>query len=193
MANELSVNYPGGNTLYAVLLNSVGQAYNTSGATFEAPVNANWTNYDIALTEAENTEFYIGTMPIVAAGVYYFNVRKQAGGSPAITDIGVATGQMQWNGTAEVPLSSLCAAAIGAIEFTYTLTSTIDGSPIEDALVWITTDLAGTITIWGGNTDAFGVARDAATNKPFLDAGTYYVWAKKTGWTFTLPDIEVVA
>lgn len=80
-----------------------------------------------------------------------------------------------------------------AIEFTYTLTSTADGSPIEGAEVWFSTDAAGTNVVWTGVTDAFGVARDEHDNLPRLDAGTYYVWRQRAGFTFTDPDIEVVS
>lgn len=84
------------------------------------------------------------------------------------------------------------AAASGAIEFTYTV---IDGdtNAIEGVEVWTSTDISGSNVIWLGHTDASGIARDADDNKPMFDAGTYYFWSKKSGYTFTNPDTEVVS
>lgn len=78
-------------------------------------------------------------------------------------------------------------AGIGAITFTYTLTSSVNASPIADADVWVTTDSAGSNVIAVGRTNAAGQVVF------YLDAGTVYVWRQKTGWTFANPDTEVVA
>ena len=105
MANELLIHYPTGVTLYALLHDATGQVWN--GAAFAAPGSASWTDYDIAMAEvATATGLYRGTMPAAAAGVYTFVVRKQAGGSPAVTDIAVGSGRIEWSGTAEVPLTA---------------------------------------------------------------------------------------
>lgn len=81
----------------------------------------------------------------------------------------------------------------GAIEFTYTLTSSATGLPLPNADVWITTDIAGANIVWRGTTDAFGVARDVANHLPWLDAGTYYFWRQLIGFTFVDPDTEIVS
>ena len=78
-----------------------------------------------------------------------------------------------------------------AIEFTYTVTDGAD--PIEGVDVWITTDLAGSNVIWNGVTNALGVALDTNSEKPFLDAGTYYFWSQKAGYSFSNPDTEAVS
>ena len=49
---ELQAQLSTGSTLYAILLNSVGQIWN--GSAFEAVNGANWATYDIALTESDN-------------------------------------------------------------------------------------------------------------------------------------------
>ena len=81
----------------------------------------------------------------------------------------------------------------GALEITYTLRVDDEdtGDLLEGADVWITTDEAGSIIIWRGVTDANGVLRETAgSSKPWLDAGTYYFWRQKSGYTFSNPDEE---
>lgn len=81
----------------------------------------------------------------------------------------------------------------GCIEYTYTVTDSVTLLPIAGVDVWFTTDLAGTHVVWVGVTDAFGVARDASGNLPCMDAGTYYVWKHRVGYTDdNNPDTEVV-
>jgi hypothetical protein len=75
---------------------------------------------------------------------------------------------------------------IGAIAWTYTLATSL-GAPIADADIWVTTDSAGSNIIASGRTDQNGQVTF------YLDAGTVYVWAQKTGMNFTNPDAEVVS
>lgn len=90
-------------------------------------------------------------------------------------------------------LESIGTPIAGALEITYTVKEDDEdtGDPIEGVEVWITTDEAGTNVIWSGTTDASGVAREAGNSKPFLDAGTYYFWRKKSHYNFTNPDTEI--
>lgn len=108
MANELQAYSTTGLTLYAVLLNATGQAWN--GSAFEAVQAANWATYDIALTEAAGG-IYLANMPAVAAGAYSYAVYEQAGASPAITDMLRGTGSLEWDGSAVLPLSTLATPA----------------------------------------------------------------------------------
>lgn len=110
MANELHAHDATGKTLYAVLINSIGQVRNTSGTpAFEAYNGANWTDYDMALTEA-GAGIYLATMPAVAAGMYSYAVYERAGASPAVTDTLRGVGNIAWSGTAEiVPLAATVA------------------------------------------------------------------------------------
>jgi len=78
------------------------------------------------------------------------------------------------------------------IEFTYTLTDSVTGLPLNGARVQFATDAAMANIVWVGVTDAFGVARDDDTNLPHLDAGTYYVRSRLSGYQFTI-DTEVVS
>jgi hypothetical protein len=74
----------------------------------------------------------------------------------------------------------------GAIAWTYILVTSL-GAPIADADIWVTTDSAGSNIIASGRTDQNGQVTF------YLDAGTIYVWAQKTGMNFTNPDAEVVS
>lgn len=80
-----------------------------------------------------------------------------------------------------------------AIEFTYTLTDSSSGDPIEGASIWICTDSAGENVIWVGTTNSVGVAVDDSSRKPWLDAGTYYIFRQANGYTFSDPDTEVIS
>jgi len=75
----------------------------------------------------------------------------------------------------------------GATAKTYTVTDSSTGLPIADVSIWVTTDSGGANVIASGTTDANGQVVF------YLDAGTVYVWRAKNGYTFTNPDVEVVA
>lgn len=74
----------------------------------------------------------------------------------------------------------------GAISWTYTLTDSDDGTPIDGAEVWVTTDAAGVNVIASGTTNSSGIVNF------MLDAGSYYFWRKRSGYNFVNPDIESV-
>lgn len=98
-------------------------------------------------------------------------------------------------GEAGFILGNLSAATfpVGAIEVTFTVLNSITSQPIDGARVWISTDLAGTNTIWSGTTNAFGIAINVNNEKPFLNAGTYYAWIQDSGYTDTNPTTLVVS
>ncbi len=215
MSNELHAYATSGLTLYAVLLNSTGQLWN--GSAFEAYNGANWTDYDIALTEA-GAGIYLGNMPAVEAGSYSYAVYEQAGANPATTDTLRGTGYLDWDGSAtfgnsalatligDVPTNAELGTALaaaddavlaaiaglggsgsGSITFTYTLTSTEDGTAIPDAEVWVTARSTTTPVLASGRTNASGQVVF------YLEAGLIDVWRRKSGWNFTNPDQEEVA
>lgn len=74
----------------------------------------------------------------------------------------------------------------GKVEKTYTLTK-INGEPIADALIKVTSDELGRFTIAQGRTNQNGEITLQ------LDEGsTVYIWRSKVGLIFENPDIEVV-
>ncbi len=80
-----------------------------------------WTDQAVAAVEQGNTNIFLANVPAaLPAGFYDIDARNQIGGSPAITDPGVAQGDLQWGGSEIVPLSSLATsgqvATIGPIK-----------------------------------------------------------------------------
>lgn len=75
----------------------------------------------------------------------------------------------------------------GSVAWSYALTSSVDGAPIADAEVWVTTDEAGDHVVASGRTTAAGTVAFQ------LEPGTYYVWRRKAGFNFDNPDAEVVS
>jgi hypothetical protein len=117
---NLITQFISGQTVYAVVLNSSGQAWKATSSAFEAPTAADWSHYAVAMTEqiAGNlTGIYAGSFPtaITVAGVYNILFRQQGGGSPAVADSnnGMLGGQLLWTGAAEAfPLASSAASAV---------------------------------------------------------------------------------
>ncbi len=82
----------------------------------------------------------------------------------------------------------------GCLPFTYTVTNSITLLPIPSAEVWATSDLAGTMVIWHGETNVAGVAIDIDGNLPCFDPGTVYFWKHEPGLIDDdNPDVEVVS
>lgn len=97
-ANELHWDYATGSTLYAVIRNTGGQAWNGSAFITWTPLSSRGT-FDVPLTEASG--FYAASFPATATGQVSWDIYVQAGGSPdAAADIKVASGGSgYWTGT----------------------------------------------------------------------------------------------
>lgn len=93
-------------TLYARIINSAGLWWN--GTEFEAYDESSFGDYDIAMTEQGTSNVYVADFPtaITTGGTYEYFCHKQAGGSPAVGDIVVATGKIDWTGSASVTAAS---------------------------------------------------------------------------------------
>lgn len=109
MAGEVQLSYQAGATVYCLIRNRLGQVWNTASAAFEAYNSSSYADYDVAMVEQGTVSgFYVGTFPAaISAGVYGIVAKRQAGGSPAETDVTVGTGDLQWNGSVTLPLSDL--------------------------------------------------------------------------------------
>lgn len=185
MTNELIINYPTGNTLYALLFNSIGQIWN--GSAFGVPGFVTWTDYDIPLTEVAATGIYRASMPAAASGVYSFAVRLQAGASAASSDSTVGGGSIQWDGATEVALAGLVYSGAGTGSYSDTLVDETSGDPLDGVRVQLSTDVAGTNLVYETFTDALGLF----VLRP--DPGTYYSWFDLAGYTFVQGATVVVS
>lgn len=95
-----------GVTLYAQVWNSTGSVWN--GSAFETYATANIANYAITMTEKGTASgFWAGTFPSTSAGTYGVVVYQRAGGSPAETDEQVADGNIEWDGSAVLPVGDV--------------------------------------------------------------------------------------
>jgi hypothetical protein len=100
MAGIIETAFNTGQTLYAHVRSRSGQVWN--GAAFEAYNSANWSTYDIALTEDSSSGYYKATFPAaISASKYTVLIYLQAGGSPTLGDPLVGSGSIVWDGTAE--------------------------------------------------------------------------------------------
>jgi len=111
MTNELHAETTTASTCYCVLLSSVGKIWN--GTTFVTIDSGDWTDYDIAMTEA-TAGIYLADMPTTIPGAYSYVVYIQAGASPAITDTYAGTGWINWSGSAEISATSPTKPLTGA-------------------------------------------------------------------------------
>lgn len=107
MAGELQAAWNTGKTCYFIVRNRTGSVWN--GSAFATYATASYATYVISATEQGTAGgFYTATFPAsISAGVYSTVMKEQAGGSPAETDATVAVGEIQWNGTAQMPLSDV--------------------------------------------------------------------------------------
>jgi hypothetical protein len=117
MANEVIFRFRTGQTCGFLVFNRNGQVWRTDTNVFENYASANYANYPTsAVGQGTSSPYYVGNFPsAIPAGVYSISAFQQIGGSPAETDPVVATGDFQWNGTAEFPLSDLCTSGQAAL------------------------------------------------------------------------------
>lgn len=174
MASEIGYQHVRtGATLYAIILDLLGRAWN--GAAFEVRAVANWGNYDIALTESEaGSYWYTGAFPAaIADGTYTVMVFARAGAAPAATDELLGTGRIQWKDAAEVapatPGDEMDVAKIGGYtEAATALLAMLDGTGAVLTLSQLRIDASGA----GG---AIDVDNDAGPGVSIL-ASTYGAW-----------------
>ena len=111
MANEIHVDYTSGNTLYAVVRNSVGEVWYAGGQVFESWGTGSRAadDYDISLTDKSGNR-YVGSFDSnIPAGRYSIQIFSQAGVNPADSDNLVEGGEIVWSGVGEVTSDKLLA------------------------------------------------------------------------------------
>lgn len=91
------------NSVYFVLYNSAAEIANQATETFGTPTDASWASYDVAMTQlGTNTNTYRGDIPswITTGGTYFWVAYEQLGVSPVVTDDILASGLINWTGSA---------------------------------------------------------------------------------------------
>lgn len=187
MAGEVLIVIPSlPTTAYFVVCNAVGEFWNTSGTpAFEAYNAANWTSYDVALSQSGASQHYAGTFPsTIPAGVYSLTAYVQAGGSPAVTDsLAGSDTAFYWTGSVRGALSQLATptnitAATGVVLAGVTHTGAV--------IPTVTT--VGTLTTYTGNTpqtgDAFALI--GATGSGLTSLAPAATALSTATWTGTL-------
>ena len=104
MANEITIDYASGHTLYAVIRNRTGEVWCAVERTFEdwGAGGRTMQDYSLPLTDKGGSR-YIGDFdPNVPAGQYRIQLFVQAGASPANGDAIIASRDIAWTGTGEL-------------------------------------------------------------------------------------------
>lgn len=98
MPNELTANYNGSATLYA-MLRRLADGYVWNGSAFVVWSDGSIASYDIPLASLGG-DLYAADMPDVAAGNYRADFYVQDGGTPATTDLRLPGNTFYWSGSA---------------------------------------------------------------------------------------------
>lgn len=107
MANELRGVTTTGKTVYALIVNNQGKFWN--GSAFETYVSANYTTYDVAMTEQGSSGIYLGDFPagILTSGTYEYFVKRQLNtGTYSESDPVINSGRIDWSGSGVIDASS---------------------------------------------------------------------------------------
>lgn len=109
MSNELQLTpgiAPTGSTVYAMVFDSTGQAWNTTGTPAFGTFTSTRGDFDIAMTEVSGTGLFRASM-VGTAGFRRWQYWLQAGGSPSATaDVLLGVGYGWWSGSALVSFST---------------------------------------------------------------------------------------
>lgn len=114
MANEIQFDATPGSNCYALVRNAAGLIWNNGDGDFAVYQTADYGDYAAAFTATEqgtSSGYYVTSFPdsagITVGGLYEIVAKRRVGGSPAETDPTVAVGELQWSGTALLPLSGV--------------------------------------------------------------------------------------
>lgn len=111
MASEIYYSWDDAATLYFLVYRPADTyIWDVGDSAFEA-VGA-WNNTrvgecDIAMTAAGDMHFGDFPTGITTYGKYYIQIRLQSGGSPDITDLVIAQGEILWDGSKIITISEL--------------------------------------------------------------------------------------
>jgi hypothetical protein len=176
MSNEFVFPAVSGLNLYSVLLNAQGQALNMNTGAFESRSSADWSAYELGLSDTSpSTGLYTGNMPSVPAGIYTVIAYQRSGSSPAAGDPPAGFGRIEWDGSAEVSLASRAAAGgVMQLDLTQALADT-NAATIGGALhgAWSVAFGKMVLNVVAKTLSLFGFNSQSVPLKTFnLDSGT---------------------
>jgi hypothetical protein len=162
MIDSAGLEVPGLGNTFVLEVSKAGGAFAPSTGV-KAEISDGWYSYILTATECDT----VGPLSIVVTGV------------------GCIQQNLEYVVKTRITNGKNCS---------YPVTHIITGLPISGAQVLASTDNNNPPQniIWIGYSDVFGIARDSAGNLPYLIPGTYYFWTYKPGFTFVIPDTEVV-
>jgi hypothetical protein len=175
MSGEIVIDAPAlsGSTLFALLFSDTGLVWDSVDEQDEAFANADLAQYAITIPEkGTQAGFFAGDMPPnVPASMRWYSVRRQAGGSPAVTDPAVGGSEVRaWTGTAWLDLNTLGGATAAEVRAEMDANST-QLAKLGEPVASLSADLAAV------KTDTAAVLADTAaiqadTAAVLLDTGT---------------------
>ena len=108
MANEIWHSYDEAYDLYALIWRQTDdKVYDAGSGEFDTYTDADIDDYDIPLANLADSDYHSVDFPVIAAGVYHVQVLHQIGVIDADADIVVAQGEIYWDGTAEMNITTL--------------------------------------------------------------------------------------
>lgn len=179
-------------------LNVMIFAFDANGDAVLGKVDGDWTK----IISKNGGNFLAMTVTITEAQNGWYSLTLSAGHtdtlgvlSMSFTAPGVKQVNLQYRVESQIVQDIVAGQTYpaGAIQFTYTMTNSLNSLPLPDVNIWISTDNPATNIVWSGFTDNFGVARDVNGNLPALDPGVYFFWRNKSSFIFIDPDQETVS
>jgi len=112
VSNEIYHSYEEANILYALVWRKTDDAvYDVVAAsdTFVTYTDTDIDRYDLVMTNQADSDYYSVDFPVdISAGVYRVQILLQNGASiDADADVVIAHGEIHWDGTAEITLSTI--------------------------------------------------------------------------------------
>jgi len=108
-AKEIRINYDSGSTLYAVIRDtSDNDAWDKEANGWETWDDGSIADYNVPLNDRSGDYYEVDfDTDITTAGTYNVGIYLQAGAGPAVSDTLVGSGDIIWDGSAEVTLANL--------------------------------------------------------------------------------------
>jgi len=169
--DAVAADYDDANSIGAKINDIATVAQIQSGLSTFDPLTDNVTLADNGITAAKLADDAISE---IQSGLSTFDPTTDTVAN--VTTVGTVTNPVTTTGS-----------GTGAITYIYNITDSSTGLPLPDVLVNVSTDISGVNLVATGTTDSFG-------NITFyLDAGDYYFWSYKDGYSFVNPDLEEVS